>query len=187
MTVLVWKDKQDAHNAKHAQTSSRRQFLWRAWKCIKPAIVEAHSKHVVHGQIGQDDNKLFHQPPHLEMDTDFHLLDLSVPNSFILWCKFIAPRLYTRHHLKHAGTCKGTSPPKMPCRLPTALSSRVSHLEEASWQYWPTSAKRMKCCVCSARWKRSTVTLCKKCDVSRILGCFEEYHTNEWMDEWTNE
>jgi hypothetical protein len=152
MTVLVWKDKWDAHNAEHAQTSSRRLFLWRAWKCIKPAIVEAYGKHVLYVNKSVRMTIGYSISRHTWKWTQilfFHLLDLSVPNSFILWCKFVAPRLHTYHRLKHAGTCKGTSSPKTPCRLPTALSSRVSHLVEASWQHWPT------CLPHTRRWIKS--------------------------------
>jgi hypothetical protein len=107
----------------------------------------------------------------------FYLLDLTILNSFTLWCETVTSRLLSHPCAQHAGTCYNNihnSPGR-----PPAPSSTISHLDEANRHHWPTySAKRMNCHVCSAHGKRSTLMKCKKCDAGLcILGCFENYDT----------
>jgi hypothetical protein len=85
----------------------------------------------------------------------------------IFWCKYLTQRL----RLALVRTCwRGLV-------LAPALSARVSYLEEASRQHWPTSsAKTLNCHTCSAGGKiRCVITKYKKCDI--ILCMFLFYGT----------
>jgi hypothetical protein len=59
---------------------------------IKPAITEDYKyKYGIRAQIGLGGTQLFHQQLHPEMDKknlSFNLLDLTIPNSFILLSLF---------------------------------------------------------------------------------------------------
>jgi hypothetical protein len=99
----------------------------------------------------------------------FHLLDLTILNSFILSSSCVAKlaHLDFRFALARNMLDDAASGPPRPQRLmclPAALSTTISHLEEANRCHWPTSSeKRMNCRVCSSRGKkRSTLTKFKK-------------------------
>ncbi|PNF42548.1 hypothetical protein B7P43_G06920 [Cryptotermes secundus] len=155
---------------------------------IKPAIVVDYNMHM--GYVDKEDrmangysisrrtwkwtNKLF-----------FHLLDLTILNSFILLSSCGAKlshrefRLALVHNtLEHAA--RGPPHPQRFMGRPPAVSSAISRLEEATRHHWPTSSnKRLRCHVCSSRGKWSYIrTKCTKCDIGLCISrCFQQYHT----------
>jgi hypothetical protein len=188
LTAVVWKDKCDVHMLTTMHTTpAEGNFCDEHGNAIKPAIVDDYNLHM--GYVDKVDrmtnsysisrrrwkwtNKLF-----------FHLLDLTILNSFILLSSCGAKLSHrdfrltlVRNMLEHAAR----GPPRTQCPMgrPPALSTTLSRLDEASRHHWPTSsAQRMLCRVCSARGKkRSIMTKCMKCKVGLcILGCFEDYH-----------
>jgi hypothetical protein len=99
----------------------------------------------------------------------FHLLDLTILNSFILSSSCVAKlaHLDFRFALGRNMLVNAASDPARPQRLmclPAAPSTTISHLQEANRCRWPTSSdKRMNCRVCSSRGKRrSTLIKFKK-------------------------
>jgi hypothetical protein len=189
MTASVWKDKRDVHMLTNMHNPpAEGNFCDDHGNAIKPAIVEDYNKHM--GYVDKSDRmansySISRRTWKWTKKLFFHLLDLTILNSYILLSSCGAKLSHrdfrialVRNMLEHAG--RGPPRPQRPVGRPPALSTRVSRLEEANRQHWPTSSpKRMNCRVCSGRGKRrSILTKCKKCDVGLcILGCFEEYHT----------
>jgi hypothetical protein len=189
MTALVWKDKRDVYLLTNMHCPpAEGNFCDEHGNAIKPAIVADYNAHM--GYVDKADrmansysisrrtwkwtNKLF-----------FHLLDLTVLNSFILLSSCGAKFSHrdfrlalVRNMVDHAG--RNPCHPQRPVSRTPALSSTRGRLESAKNDHWPTtSTARLKCRVCYSRGKRRDVgTKCKKCNVGLcILGCFEDYHT----------
>ncbi|PNF17185.1 hypothetical protein B7P43_G06584 [Cryptotermes secundus] len=189
MTVLVWKDKRDVYmlTNMHAPPAEG-NFCDEHRNAIKPAIVADYNMHM--GYVDKADRmtnsySISRRTWKWTKKLFFHLLDLTILNSFIVLSSCgakISHRDFrltlVRNMLEHAATCRPR--PQGPLGRPPALSSTIYRLEEASRQHWPNhSDKRLNCRVCSARGKRRRIqTKCEKCDVGLcILGCFKEYHT----------
>ena len=112
----------------------------------------------------------------------FHLLDLTILNSFILLSSCGAKLSHRDFRLalvcnmvEEAG--RGPHRPQRSMGRPPAVSSAISRSEEANRHHWPTSSDtRLRCRVCSSRRKQSIIRT--KCDVGLcISGCFQQYHT----------
>ncbi|PNF27168.1 hypothetical protein B7P43_G07847 [Cryptotermes secundus] len=188
LTALVWKDKHDVYILTNMHCPpAEGSFCDEHGNAMKPAILD-YSMHM--GYVDKADrmansysisrrtwkwtNKLF-----------FHLLDLTVLNSFILLSSCGAKLSHREFHLtlvctmlEHAA--RGPPHPERFTGRTPAVSSAISRLEGATRHHWPTSSNtRLRCRVCSSCGKRSYIrTKCMNCDVGLcISGCFQQYHT----------
>ncbi|PNF39361.1 hypothetical protein B7P43_G18177 [Cryptotermes secundus] len=189
LTALVWKDKRDVHiltnmNCPPAEGTFRNEH----GNAIKPSVVVDYNTHM--GYADKADrvtnsysiscrtwkwtNKLF-----------FHLLDLTILNSFILLSSCGAKLSHRDFRLtlvcnmvEEAG--RGSRRPQRSIGRPPAMSLLVKRLEEACRHHWPASSKsQLRCCVCSSRGKRSSIhTKCVRCDIGLCISeCFRHHHT----------
>ena len=116
----------------------------------------------------------------------FHLLDLTILNSYILHSscggKKISHRDFrftlVRNMLAHAGPERRVP---RPLGRPPKVEKRVARLEVCGSKHWPTpSETQLRCCVCKARGVTKKVFWkCRKCEVGLCVKntCFEDYHT----------
>ena len=121
----------------------------------------------------------------------FHLLDLSIVNSYILLSscgrKKISHRYFrltlVREMLARSGH---ESWPYVNVGRPAAASTNIGRLDTRHNKHWPgRNTKQRWCRVCSPRGVTRTVLYkCIKCDVALCVdqSCFEDYHTkhNLW-------
>ena len=115
----------------------------------------------------------------------FHLLDLTILNSYILlsscganWTHRDFRLALVENMLELAA--RGPPRPQRPRGRPPAGSSGRSRIGEVTEHHWPTySTSRLRCRECSSRGKRTTIqTKCERCDVGLcISGCFRDFHT----------
>jgi len=135
----------------------------------------------------------------------FHLLDLTVLNSWILLSSCGAKYthrdfrlLLVRNLIEEAGRSQDHPTPSLVGR-PSAETSNVTRFESRHNQHWPAKSSQLRRCrLCSARGvRKSSVYKCAKCDVGLcVVPCFAEYHTKEhlwstvtWIvnSNWTSE
>jgi hypothetical protein len=162
-------------------------FCEESGNALRPEIVEHYNQHM--GYIDKSDrmanshsigrrtwkwmNKLF-----------FHFLDLTVLNSYILLTSCgskLSHRDFRLSLVRNMVEFAGPQPrPQQSVSRPSALATRIGHLEESSHQHWPTTTeKMMDCVVCHAciKKRRRIQTKCKKCNFGLcISGCFKDYH-----------
>jgi hypothetical protein len=189
MTAIIWKDKRDVYMLTNMHyPPAEGNFCDQHGNAIKPAIVADYNAHM--GYVDKADrmansysisrrtwkwtNKLF-----------FHLLDLTILNSFILLSSCGGKLLHrdfrlalVRGLVDHA---RGIQSHSQRCVVrPTAHPSKRCRRESANSGHWPvTCTTRRRCRVCSSRGKRKTVnTICEKCDIALCISwCFKAYHT----------
>ena len=123
----------------------------------------------------------------LQVDHEFfHLLDLTVLNSWILLslcgakCTHRDFRfLLVRNLIEEAGKSQDRTTPSLVGR-PSAVAANVMGLDSRYNKHWPEKCSKLRCRVCSARGKRSgTAYKCAKCNVSLCVApCFADYHKN---------
>ena len=114
----------------------------------------------------------------------FHLLDLTVLNSWILLSSCGAQYthrdfrlLLVRNLIEEVGKSQDHPNPSLVGR-PSAAAANTVWLESRHNQHWPAKSTQLRCCLCSSRGKRkTTVYKCAKCDVGLcVVPCFSEYH-----------
>ena len=116
----------------------------------------------------------------------FHLLNLRVPNSWILL--FSCGAKYThrdfrlllvRNLTEEAGKSQDCHTPRL-VGIPSAGAKNVSRLKSRHNKHWPLKfSTPLRCRLCSSRSQRKG-TVCKftRCDVGLcVVHCFTEYHT----------
>jgi hypothetical protein len=117
----------------------------------------------------------------------FHLLDLTVLNSWILLSSCGAKythldfrRLLVRNLLKEAGRSPDHPPPPFLVGRLSAASKNTARLESRNNKHWPAKTTQLRCRMCSVRGQRKdTVFKCAKCEVGLcMVPCFTKYHTN---------
>jgi len=116
----------------------------------------------------------------------FHLLDLTVLNSWILLSSCGARcthkdfrLLLVRNLIEEAGRSHYRPTPSM-LGQPSAAAANVMRLDSRHNQHWPAKHKKnIQCRVCSERGQRkTTIYKCAKCDVGLcVVQCFADYHT----------
>ena len=159
-------------------------------KAIKPQVVMDYNHHMSYVDKGDRMAKSYSISRRTFKWTKklfFHLLDLAILNSYILYSscggKKISHRDFrynlVRNMLAYAG-------PEW--RVPRALGrppnveSHVARLEVCGSKHWPTpSETQLSCRVCKARGVTQKVFVkCRKCEVGLCFKkktCFEDYHT----------
>src|SRR5215510_2721414 len=116
----------------------------------------------------------------------FHLLDLTVLNSWILLSSCGAKYthrdfrlLLVRNLVEEAGKSQDRPTPRLVGR-PCSGAKDVLRLESRHNKHWPAkSSTKLRCRLCSSRGQRkSTMYKCARCDVGLcVVPCFKEYHT----------
>jgi hypothetical protein len=114
----------------------------------------------------------------------FHLLDLTVLNSWILLSSCGAQYnhqdfrlLLVRNLIEEAGKSQGCPTPSLVGR-PSAAAANVQ-LKNRHNQHWPAKSTQICCRLCSSCGQRKTMVFkCAKCDVGLcVVPCCAEHHT----------
>ena len=192
LTAVVWRDKRDVCLLTNIHDPPREgNYRDEHGNAIKPAIVADYNRHM--GYVDKADRmansytasrrtwkwtkKLF-----------FHLLDLAILNSYILFSscgeKKISHRDFRltliREMLARAGHERRSS---MPVGRPAPPSTNIGRLDTRHNKHWPgRNPTKRRCRVCSARGVMRTVMFkCMKCDVALCVdrSCFADYHTKD--------
>ena len=190
LTAILWKDKRDVYlltNIHNAPLEGN--FCHSNGKAVKPQIVMDYSRHM--GYVDKGDRKansysISRRTLKWTKKLFFHLLDVTILNSFILLSscggKNISHRDFRltlmRNMLAQAGY-KERIP--RPLGRPPSAAKQVGRLEVSGSKHWPVPCeKRVRCRVCSARGEtRRVLVKCRKCDVGLCVSrtCFMDYHT----------
>ena len=158
-------------------------------RLVEPHIVEWYNWHV--GYVDNSDRMAtsYSISPHTlkwTMKLFFHLLDLTVLNSWILLSSCGAKYthrdfrlLLVRNLIEEAGKSQDRPTPRLVGR-PSLAEANVVRLESRHNQHWPAkSPSQLHCRPCSSCGPREgTVCKCARCDVGLCwVPCFTEYHT----------
>jgi hypothetical protein len=115
----------------------------------------------------------------------FHLLDLTVLNSWILLSSCGAKYthrdfrlLLVRNLIEESGTSQDRPTPSLVGR-PSAAETNITRLEVRHSQHRPVKSTKLHCRLCSARGQCKTTSYkCPKCSIGLcVTPCFAEYHT----------
>ena len=187
LTALVWKDRQEVYMLTNMDPPpAEGNFCDDRNHSVKPHIVERYNRHM--GYVDSADrmaNSYSICRRNFKWTTKlfFHLLDLTVLNSWILLSSCGAKHthrdfrlLLVRNLIEEAGRSRPT--PSLVGRQ-SAAATDVARLESRHNKHWPVKSTKVRCRVCSARGHRSgTIYKCAKCDVGLcVVPCFAQYHT----------
>jgi len=170
------------------QTPAEGNFSDNSNRPVKPHIVECYNQHM--GFIDISDrmaNSYLMDQRNLKWTTKlfFHLLDLTVPNSWILLSSCGAQythqdfrHLLVRNLIEEAGKSQDRPTPSLVGR-PSVAAANIVRLESCHNQHWPAKSTQFLCRLCSSHSQRkTTVYKCAKCDVGLcMVPCFVDYHT----------
>ena len=115
----------------------------------------------------------------------FHLLDLTVLNSWILLASCGAKYthrdfrlLLVRNLIKEAGRNQDCPTPSLVGR-PSVASANTARLDSRNNKHWPAKTTKLRCRLCSVHGQRKgTAFKCAKCEVGLcVVPCFAEYPT----------
>ena len=155
---------------------------------VKPHVVERYNRHM--GYVDSSDpmaNSYSMSRHNFKWTTKlfFHLLDLTVFNSWILLSSCGAKYnhrdfrlLLVRNLIEEAGKSQDGPTPSLDGR-PRAAAANIVWFKSRHNQHWPVKSAQIRCSLCSFRCQRkTTVYKCAKCDVGLcVVPCFAEYHT----------
>jgi len=191
LTALVWKDRQEVYMLSNMdQPPAEGNLCDNRNHPVTPRIVKRYNWHM--GYVNSSDRMAngYSISRHTFKWTTklfFHLLDLTVLNSWILLSSCGAKYshrdfrlLLVRNLIEEAGRSQDRPTPSLVGR-PSAGASNVTRLESRHNQHWPAKCSQLRCRLCSARGvRKSTTYKCAKCDVGLcVVPCFAEYHTQE--------
>jgi len=157
-------------------------------QAVKPQIVARYNHHM--GYVDNSDhlaNSYLMCRHNFKWTTKlfFHLLDLTVLNSWILLSSCGAKCIHrdirlllVRNLIEEAGRSQHCPTPSLVGR-PSAAAANVIRMDSRHSQHWPAKSSKVRCRVCSARGQRKgTVYKCAKCNVGLcVVPCFADYHT----------
>jgi len=143
---------------------------------MKPHFLEWYNRHL--GYVDNSDHKangysMSRRTFKWTTKLFFHLLDLTVLNSWILLSSCGAKYthrdfrlLLVRNLIEKPGKSQDRPTPRMVGR-PSAAATNVLRLESRHNKHWPAkSSTHLRCCVCSSRGQRKrTVYKCARCDM----------------------
>jgi hypothetical protein len=158
-------------------------------RAVKSQIVERYNRHMGYVDISDrmaSSYSMYRRKLKWNTKLFFHLLDLTVLNSWILLSSCGAHYalrdfrlLLVRNLIEEAGRSHYRSTPSMFGR-PSAAAANVMRLDTRHNQHWPAKHKNnIRCRICSERAQRKT-TIYKfaKCDVGLcVVPCFADCHT----------
>ena len=190
LTAVLWRDKRDICMLTNIHdVPAEGNFCNDAGKAIKPQIVMDYNRHM--GYVDKGDRmannySISRRTFKWTKKLFFHLLDLAILNSYILYSscggKKISHRDFrftlVRNMLAHAGPERRTP---RPLGRPPHVEAHVARLEVSGSKHWPVpSETQLRCRVCKARGVTQKVFVkCRKCEVGLCVkrSCFEDYHT----------
>ena len=157
-------------------------------RAIKPQIVADYNCHMGYVDKGDRMANSYSINRHAWKWTKklfFHLLDLTILNSYILFSsrgvKKISHRDFrltlVRKLLAQAGQEQNVP---RPTGRPPDAGTHIVRLEECSRKHWPIPSATRRCHVCSARGVTRKVSVkCQRCDAALCVDrkCFLDYHT----------
>jgi len=189
LTALVWKDRWDIYMLTNMDPPPAEGNFCDSNRPMKPDDVVRYNRHM--GYVDNSDRMAnsYSMCRHTFKWTTklfFHLLDLTVLNSWILLSSCGAKYthwdfrlLLVRNLIEEAGKSQDRPTPRLVGR-PSAAATNVLRLESRHNQHWPAkSSTNVHCRVCSFRGQRKrTVYMCARCEVGLcVVPCFAEYHT----------
>ena len=190
LTALVWKDRQEVYMLTNMDRPPAEGNLCdKRNSPVKPHIVKRYNWHM--GYVDNSDrmaNSYSISRHTFKWTTKlfFHLLDLTVLNSWILLSSCGAKYthrdfrlLLVRNLIEEAGRSQDHPTPSLVGR-PNAEASNIMRLESRHNQHWPAKCSLLRCRLCSAHGvRKSTAYKCAKCDVGLcVVPCFGVYHTH---------
>jgi len=187
--MLAWKDRRDVYVLTNMDPPPEEgNFCDDSKRAVKPQIMAQYNQNM--GYIDCSDRMAnsysmcqcnFKWPKKLF----FHLLDLTVLNSWILLSSCGAKcthrdfrLLLVRNLIKEAGRSQDHPTPSLVGR-PSAAAANVMRLDSRHNQHWPAKSIKLRCRVCSVHGqRRGTIYKCAKCNVGLcMVPCFTDYHT----------
>ena len=190
LTAVVWRDKRDVCLLTNIHDpSTEGNYHDEHGNAIKPAIVADYNRHM--GHVDNADRMVnsytaTRQTWKWTKKLFFHLLDLAIVNSYILFSSCGGKKIshtdfrlaLIREMLARAGQ---ELRPSMPVGRPLSASKNIGRLDTCHNKHWPGRIRRMRDVACVQRGGvRRTVTYrCVKCDVALCVNrnYFEVYHT----------
>jgi len=155
---------------------------------VKPYIMERYNRHMGFVDISDrmaNSYSMSRCTFKWTMKLFFHLLDLTVLNSWILLSSCGAQYthwdyrlLLVRNLIEEAGKSQDRPTPNLVGR-PSVAAANIVRLDSHHNQHWPVKFMQLHCWLCSSHGQRkTTVYKCAKCDVGLcMVPCFAEYHT----------
>jgi len=190
LTALVWKDRLEIYILTSMDPPpAEGYFCDDSNHPMKLHILEQYNRHM--GYVDNSDcmaNSCSMSRRTFKWTTKlfFHLLDLTVLNSWILVSLYGAKYthrdfrlLLVRNLIEEAGKSQDRPTPRL-VGWPSAAATNVLHLESRHNKHWPAkSSTHLRYRLCSSRGQRKrTVYKCARCDMGLcVVPCFEEYHT----------
>ena len=191
LTALVWKDRQEVYMLTNMdQPPAEGNLCDNGNRPVRPDIVKRYNWHMGYVDTSDRMANSYSISRHTFKWTTklfFHLLDLTVLNSWILLSSCGAKYthrdfrlLLVRNLIEEAGRSQDRPTPSLVGRA-SAGASNVTRFESRHNQHWPVKSSQLRCRLCSARGvRKGTVYKCAKCDVGLcVVPCFAEYHTKE--------
>jgi len=165
LTPLVWKDRREGYILTNMDPPPAEGNFCDDSKCpMKPHIMEQYNQHM--GYVDNSDRvansySMSRRTFKWTMKLFFHLLDLTVLNSWILLSSCGAKYthrdfrlLLVRNLIEEAGKSQDRPTPRLVGR-PSAAATNVLRLECHHNKHWPAkSSTHLRCCLCSSRDQR---------------------------------
>ena len=164
------------------------KFVDESGRAVKPKIVEDYNKHM--GYVDLSDRmansyNISRRTWKWTKKLFFHLLDLTILNSFIIRKSFggkISHKIFREElirNLIHNAQDTNITATGTQIGRPSPLTSQLSRLEVKHSKHWPVKGNVRRCRVCSQKKKEvKSVYSCKSCNVGLcVASCFELYHT----------
>jgi hypothetical protein len=192
LTALVWKDRRDVYMLTNMDPPPAEGNFCENKRPVKPHIVARYNRHM--GYVDNSDRMAnsYSVCRHSYKWTTklfFHLLDLTVLNSWILLSSCGSKYthrdfrlLLVRNLIEEAGRSQDRTTPSLVGR-PSAVETNVTRLEVHHSQHWPVKTSKLSCHLCSATGQCKTTSYkCPKCGVGLCaVPCFSAYHMKTYM------
>ena len=189
LTALAWKDRRNAYMlTNNDPPPDEGNFCDDSKQAVKLQIMARYNWHM--GYVDNSDHmansySMCRRNFKWTKKLFFHLLDLTVLNSWILLSSCGAKcthrdfrLLLVRNLIEEAGKSQDRLTPSLVGR-PSAAAANVMRLDSRHNQHWPAKSSKLCCCVCLAHsQRRGTMYKCAKCNVGLcVVPCFADYHT----------
>src|SRR5215510_7211457 len=191
LTALVWKDGREVYMLTNMEPPPAEGiFFDQRNRPVRPHIVELYNQHM--GHVDNADRmvnsySMIRRTFKWTTKLFFHLLDLTVLNSWILLSSCGAKHthrdfrlLLVRNLIEEAGKSQDCPTPRLvgSSHLGAKDVLRLENHFNSHWQV--KSSKNLRCHLCSSCGRRKgTMYKCARCDVGLcVVPCFKEYHTN---------
>jgi hypothetical protein len=148
---------------------------------FKPDIVKDYNKHMGYVDLGDrmaNSYTFCRKTLKWTKKLFFHLLDLSVVNSYYLFKIQNSKACHKQYRMSLISEILRKMEPKT-ALLTSPTTKRICRREDVN-EHWPLEEKkkRRRCAYCFSKGveKRTTIS-CTACNVGLCIGCFKNYHT----------